>query len=88
MASVRDIKRDINVITHELINECYAYKHFHPKSTDKINKKIAEILKKRNELIHRVNNPDDDSDSKQIRKHFNKIAADLEGIIKLLDNLE
>ena len=88
MASIRDIKRDINVITHELINECYAYKHFHPKSSDKINKKIAEILKKRNELIHRVNNPDYNGDPKQIRKHFSKIADDLEGIIKILDNLE
>lgn len=88
MPSRRELKKDINHLTHDLITECYAYKHYNPSKANVVNKKIAEILNKKNELIHRVNHPDANSDPKHVKEHFNKIIKDLEKCISLLDDLD
>ena len=30
MASIKELKDDINYITYDLINECYTFKNYHP----------------------------------------------------------
>ena len=87
MASIKDLKDDINVLTYDLINECFTYKIYHPDKSSTADKVISEIIKLRNELIHRVNNPEDKNDSKKLRTHFNKIKADLGRLVKLVEKL-
>lgn len=88
MPSRRDLKKDINLLTHELLTECYAYKHYNPSKETVVNKKIGAILKKRNELIYRVNHPEGNSDPKHLKDHYNKIIKDLEACVNLLDDLD
>jgi len=77
MANIRDIKKEINGLTNEMISDCFLYLYIH---NDKNKKEVTGImkdaLKTSNDLIHRVNHPDSE-DRKKIKKYFNKIRSDL-----------
>ncbi len=87
MASIKELKDDINYITYDLINECFTYKKYHSDKDGKADKVIREIIKLRNELIARANHPDEKDDRKKLRAHFNKIRADLGKLVKLVEDL-
>jgi hypothetical protein len=87
MASKKELKDDINFVTYDLISECFTFKILHPEKQKAGDKTIAEIVKLRNELIHRVNNPKDREDAKKLKSHFNKIKADLGKLVKLVEEL-
>ena len=87
MASIKELKDDINYLTYDLINECFTYKIYHPEKDGEADKAISEIVRLRNELIHRVNNPEDKTDPKNLRSHFNRIKADLGKLVKLVEDL-
>lgn len=87
MASKKELKDDINLVTYDLINECFTFKVFHPEKDGETDKVIREIIKLRNDLIHRVNNPEDKDDPKKLRAFFNKIKVDLGKLIKLVEDL-
>ena len=77
MANLRDLKKDINGFTNEVISDCFLYLYI---NNDKNKKEVTGImkdtLKTRNNLIHRVNHPDSE-DRKKIKKHFSKIRSEL-----------
>jgi len=87
MASIKELKDDINYITYDLINECFTYKNYHPEKDNKVDKVIKDIIKLRNDLIVRVNNPEGKGDPKKMRAHFNKIRTDLGKLVKLVEDL-
>jgi hypothetical protein len=87
MASLKELKDDINYITYDLINECFTYKNYHPENDGKVDKVIKDIIKLRNELIVRVNHPEGKDDPKKLRAHFNKIRSDLGKLVKLVEDL-
>jgi len=87
MASIKELKDDINFLTYDLISECFTYKIYHPDKGGTADKVISEIIKLRNELIHRVNNPEDKNDARKLRSYFKKIKADLGKLVKLVEKL-
>jgi hypothetical protein len=87
MASIKELKDDINYITYDLINECFTYKNYHPEKDGEADKVIREIIKLRNELIARINHPEGGEDRKKLRAHFNKIRSDLGKLVKLVEDL-
>jgi hypothetical protein len=87
MASIKELKDDINYITYDLLNECFTYKNYHPEKNGEVDKVIREIVKLRNELIARVNHPEGKDDRKILRAHFNKIRSDLDKLVKLVEDL-
>jgi len=87
MASIKELKDDINSITYDLIHECFTFKRYHSEKDGETDKVIREIIKLRNELIHRVNNPVDKDDAKKLRAFFNKIKVDLVKLVKLVEDL-
>ncbi len=87
MASKKELKDDINLVTYDLINECFTFKVFHPEKDKEIDKLIHEIIKRRNDLIQRVNNPKDKEDPKKLKAFFDKIKVDLGKLIKLVEDL-
>lgn len=88
MASIKQLKDDINFLTYDLINECFTYKFYHPENSKDADKAISEIVKLRNELIYRTNHPEERNDSRKLKAHFNKIKADLGKLVKLVEDLE
>jgi hypothetical protein len=87
MASIKELKDDINYITYDLINECFTYKKYHPEKDGDADKAIRDIIKLRNELIARTNHPEAKEDKKKLRAHFNKIRTDLGKLVKLVEDL-
>jgi len=87
MASIKQIKDDINGLTYELINECFTYKIYHPQKGTRADKAISEIVRLRNELIFRVNHPENKNGSEKLKSHFNKIRTDLGKLVKMVEDL-
>jgi hypothetical protein len=87
MASIKELKDDINYITYDLINECFTFKNYHPEKDGEADKVIRNIIKLRNELVARINHPEGKEDPKKLRAHFNKIRSDLGKLVKLVEDL-
>ncbi len=78
MASVRNIKKDIDYLVSEVISDCYTYLFLHDeKNKEKVIEIIESVVESRNKLFERVNNPEKVSDKKQIKKHYKGIYNDL-----------
>ena len=78
MANKRDIKKDVDFLVGEVISDCYTYLLIHgDKNREKVVEIIESIVNKRNDFISRVNNPDKNFDSKQIKAHYKAINVDL-----------
>jgi len=76
MAKKRNVKKDIEFLTYEILNDCFLSIDTHPtRNKDEITKLISETIAKRNELIQRVN--DRKVEKKDINKHFKSIYSDL-----------
>ena len=87
MASIKQLKDDINQLTYELINECFTFKIYHPDKGNRADKAISEIVKLRNELIYRTNHPNNKEGSEKLRTHFNKIRTDLGKLVLMVEDL-
>jgi hypothetical protein len=78
MASVRQLKKDIDNQLFEIISDCLLYVGLHPeKKSDEISAIIEDTVSLRNDLIARTNNPDGKDDPKIVRKHYQLIISDL-----------
>lgn len=87
MASIRKLKKDVNYLSYELLTEVFAYKHFHPgMDEEKFDDIIKNIVKRRNEIINRINNPEPE-DSGNLNVYFNQVKDEMESMIKELDKL-
>ena len=89
MASKRNLKKDINYLTYELLAECFTYQYFHKDLKQDATQKIAkDILDNRNDLVNRINHVVGKDDPKLIKEHFKKVRMDFEKSVKSLDKLE
>jgi hypothetical protein len=89
MASVKQLKKDIDNQLFEIISDCLLYVGLHPdKKSDEISGIIEDAVSLRNDLIARANNPDGKDDPKIVKKHFQLITSDLNtGTDKLCNRL-
>jgi hypothetical protein len=87
MPSIKEIKDEINAMAHELINECYLLRHFHPSRESEINQIISQVITMQKDLIHRVNNPDGESDPKALRTYYRKIRDDIANMAHLTEKV-
>jgi hypothetical protein len=86
MASIRDLKKNINVLTYELLTEAFTYKHFHPEVNEKkFDEVILDLVKLRNELIARINSKEKFDKPAQVKAHFNKIQNEMINLVKVVD---
>ena len=89
MASVRQLKKDIDNQLFEIISDCFLYAGLNPdKKSAEISEIIEDAVSLRNDLIARTNNPDGKDNPKIIRKHYQLIVSDLStGVDKLCTRL-
>ena len=89
MASIRELKKDIDYLVFEVISDCFVYAGLHPDNkTDEVSGIITDAVNLRNDLINRVNNPEKKSEPKVIKAHYQAIKNDLiSGVDKLFDQL-
>ncbi len=89
MASVRNLKKDIDYLVFEVISDCFAFSSIHPDDKpDELTAIITDAVNFRNDLIARVNNPDGKENTKIVRAYYKTVEKDLlTGVDKLFDRL-
>lgn len=88
MASRRQLKKDINYLTFELISECYTYQYFHKNAeTAKTDEVVTSILDNRNNLIGRINHINGKNNAKLVKAHFASIRHAFTKSVEAMDQL-
>jgi hypothetical protein len=89
MASIRELKKDIDYLVFEVISDCFVYSNVHPDNkTDELTAVISDAVEFRNDLIARVNNPDDKDNPKIVKAYYKAVQKDLlSGVNKLFERL-
>ena len=89
MASVRDLKKDIDYLIYEVISDCFVFSGIHPDDkSDELSAMISDAVDFRNDLIARVNNPDGKDNPKIVKAYYKAVEKDLlTGVDKLFDRL-
>ena len=89
MASIRLLKKDINKLAFELLQECFSYRHYSDGvSEDKFDEVIKKIVLLRNDLILRTNHPEADADSTTLKAHYKQVQIDLFKLAEVVEELK
>ena len=77
MASIRDLKKDIDTLMSLVLNDCFSVLEYNEKVDSEAVLKIAgDVIKKHQEFRNRVNHPDGKESPKLIRVYYNKLVSD------------
>ena len=90
MASKRALKKSINGLTGELLNECFAFGYFHPDTKQKqLTETMWALAHTRNELISRINRGiyTQDRNKKSTRSFFHTLRSDISNMPRLMDHI-
>lgn len=89
MASIRLLKKDINKLAFDLLQECFSYRHYSDElSEDKFDEVIKKIVLLRNDLILRANHPEADGDNASMKAHYKKVQEDLLNLAEVVEDLK
>lgn len=77
MASLRDIKKEIDYTVNEVVYDCYLSLAFHADKQEEIIGLMNEVVEMRNNLMELVNNPAEKHNPSLVRKHYAYIRAQL-----------
>lgn len=84
MASIRNLKKNVNYLLSDVIEYAYVWQIIHPEKSEKTESLIDDVIRKFDELIAKIN-------TKKIekpRKHFNEIKEGLnESVVKFHEQL-
>ncbi|MCX7986577.1 MAG: sister chromatid cohesion protein PDS5 [Bacteroidales bacterium] len=88
MASIRRLKKNLNYLTGELINECLIYQYFNKDANpDKVAQVLSRILENHNDLIYRIHHCNVKGDKKKVKAYYRSIIDDFNKGVELLDQL-
>jgi hypothetical protein len=89
MASIRILKKDINKLAFDLLQECFSYRHYSEDlSEDRFDDVIRKIVLLRNDLILRTNHPESDAESTSMKAHFRQVELDLMKLTEVVEDLK
>ena len=88
MASIRELKKDVNYLAYELLTEAFAYKHFHSDLDEKkFDEVIRNLVELRNELISKINKYNAEGKPVKSKEYFKKIQSELVELVKTINKL-
>lgn len=89
MASVRELKKDIDFLVFEVISDCFVFSSLHPDNkSEELTALISDAVELRNDLIARVNNPDGKDNPKIVKSYYKTVSKDLMlGVDNLFERL-
>lgn len=89
MASIRILKKDINKLAFDLLQECFSYRHYSDDlSEDRFDDVIRKIVLLRNDLILRTNHPETDAESASMKAHYRQVELDLLKLTEVVEDLK
>jgi hypothetical protein len=78
MASIRQLKKDIDYLVSQVVVDCFLYNRFFEGAREEASHEIMEeILGLGGELRKRMNQPGKINDPKALRNHYRMIGQDL-----------
>ena len=78
MASIKNLKKDIDLIMSLALSDCFYVMEYNSKVNGEEVMKIAgEIIQKHHELRVRANHPDGKDNPKLIKKYYHKLVTDM-----------
>lgn len=78
MASIKDLKKDIDLLMSLVLNDCFYVIEYNDKVDSEAIMKIAgDVIMKHRELRIRVNHPDGKENPKLVKKYFNELASEM-----------
>ena len=90
MASIKNLKKNINKFSGELFTECVFCRMYLPNTNpEKIDEIVVDILQKQNNFLKRSKHTDGKSDRSLTKKHYKNLKADInEYIEKVVKDIE
>lgn len=90
MSKIRKLKKEIKLLTADLVIECLTFQHFNPDiSTDKVEDIMKEILRKSSDINQKINLLRKDKNNTNAKKYFDSIIKDInEKLIPVMDKLQ
>ena len=80
MASIKNLKKDLNYFFSDIIEDCYVVQLENPEKADKAEEIIDEAITAFDDLIEKVN----DKQTTDKKAHFKIIVAELENKVQEL----
>jgi len=78
MASIRNLKKDIDYLFFEFISDCFMFISLHTdEKRNEVQNLIEEALEMRNDFIDRINNPDGKDNPKLVNAYYTTIRKEL-----------
>jgi len=78
MSSVRDLKKDIDMLMSMVLNDCFYVLEYNEKvDNDAIMQIAGDVIKKHRELRLRVNHPDGKDNSKMVKKYYSQLIGEM-----------
>ena len=77
MASLRQIKKQIDYVVNEVVYDCYLSLGFHPEQQEEIVTLMQQAVDMRNNLFELVNNPAEKHNPSLVRKHYSYVRQQL-----------
>ncbi|MDX9929214.1 MAG: hypothetical protein RBS37_05115 [Bacteroidales bacterium] len=89
MASIRNLKKDVEYLVFEVVSDCYAHEEVRPgKHSAELTDIIEDAVQLRNDLYRRINGESATVEPADRKKLFSAIRKDLfSGIDNLFDRL-
>ena len=77
MASIKDLKKDIDLLMSLVLNDCFSVLEHNEKVDNEAILKIAgDVIRKHRELRVRANHPDGKDNPKLVKAYYNKLIQD------------
>ncbi len=77
MANKRDLKKDLNWLSHEVISDCLIYLEINPDANEKsVAKIIDKLIVHRKEAFTKINEHTSQLTKKEVKNKFNEIVKD------------
>jgi hypothetical protein len=86
MASCRDIKKDINFLADQMLNECFSFMEYSPvNNQENVLDILHDVEQLRRNLLYKVNNPPENG---SLKEYYRAIIDEMYDInMKLLEEL-
>jgi hypothetical protein len=78
MASIKDLKKDIDMLMSLVLNDCFYVLEYNSKvDSEAIMKIAADVIQMHRELRLQVNHPDGKDNPKLVRKYYRQIVNEM-----------
>ncbi len=86
MASCRDIKKDINFLASQMLNECFSFMEYSPlNNQENVLDILHDVEQLRRNLLYKVNNPPENG---SLKEYYRKLISEMyDTNLKLLEEL-